>query len=144
MARYVGTVESPRPVEDVFTYMADFSNASEWDPSSTESKALNGAGPRRGARYAVTSEFMGREVPLTYEIVEIDPPRRVVLAAETDSVTSRDVMTFRSLPDGGTELTYDADLRLKGARKLFDPVFGIAFRRLCERARARMREVLAA
>ena len=142
MARYIGKVTSQKPIEEVFAYRADFSNAAEWDPSSTESKALSGGGPAVGARYGVTSEFLGREVPLTYEIVEMDAPRRVVLRAETDAVTSRDEMTFRAIPDGGTELTYDADLRLKGARRLLDPAFGVAFRRLCERARARMQEVL--
>jgi hypothetical protein len=142
MARYLGTVTSPRPIEEVFAYMADFSNASEWDPSAIEASGVNGPAPSVGARYEVTSRFLGREVPLTYEIVELDSPRRVVLRAENDSVVSEDEMSFRKLPDGGTELTYDADLRLKGAARLADPLFGLAFRRLCERARSRMQEVL--
>lgn len=144
MARYVGTVTSPRPIEEVFAYMADFSNASEWDPSSVESNPVNGGAPSVGSRYEVLSRFLGREVPLTYEIIEMDPPRLVVLRAESDSVVSVDTLTFRELPAGGTELTYDADLQLKGARRALDPVFGVAFRRLCERARSRMHEVLSA
>lgn len=142
MARYVGKVTSPKPIDEVFAYMADFSNVSEWDPSAVESRALNGAGAEEGARYAVTSRFLGREVPLTYETVSIERPTRVVLRGENESVVSLDEMSFRKLPDGGTEVTYDADLQLKGARRLLDPVFGLAFRRLCERARRRMREVL--
>ena len=142
MARYTGTVTSPRPIEEVFDYLADFSRVTDWDPSSIESRALNGAQPRKGSRYAVTSRFLGREVPLTYETVELERPERVVLRGENNSVVSIDEISFRKLADGDTEVTYDADLRLKGARKLFDPLFGISFRRLCERARARMQEVL--
>lgn len=144
MARYIGTVTSAKPIEEVFDYLADFSNVSQWDPSAVEARALNGARAERGARYAVTSRFLGREVPLTYETVEIDRPGRVKLLGENESVVSVDEMTFRKLSDGGTEVTYDADLRLKGARNLLDPVFGLFFRRLCERARRRMQEVLEA
>ena len=75
---------------------------------------------------------------------EIERPAHVALRGESDSVVSLDTMSFRKLPDGGTEVTYDADLQLKGARRLLDPVLGLSFRRLCERARARMEEVLGA
>ena len=142
MARYTGTVTSPRPIEEVFDYLADFSRVTDWDPSSVKSLALDRTEPRKGSRYAVTSRFLGREVPLTYETVELERPDRVVLRGESDSVVSVDEISFRKLADGGTEVTYYADLRLKGARKLVDPVFGFFFRRLCERARARMHEVL--
>ena len=144
MARYIGHVTSPRPIEDVFDYLADFSNVRDWDPSALESRSLNGGGVAEGSRYAVTSRFLGREVPITYEVTEIERPARVALRGENDSVVSLDTMSFRKLPDGGTEVTYDADLRLKGARRLLDPVLGLSFRRLCERARARMEEVLGA
>ena len=83
-------------------------------------------------------------MPITYEVTEIERPARVALRGENDSVVSLDTMSFRKLPDGGTEVTYDADLQLQGARRLLDPVVGVSFRRLCERARARMEEVLGA
>lgn len=141
MATYTGTVDSPRAIGDVFDYMADFSNASEWDPASVESEALNGATPKPGARYRIVSRFLGSETELVYEIVELDRPRRVVLRAENESVTSVDEISFEQASEG-TRLTYHADLSLKGARRVLDPVLGVAFKRLCERARARMSEVL--
>lgn len=143
MAAYAGKITSPRPIEEVFAYLADFSNVEEWDPSCVSASSLNGSTPKKGARYAVTSRFLGSETDLIYAITEIDRPRRVLLTGENDSVLSIDEISFRSLSDGGTEVTYAADLRLKGARRVLDPLFGIAFRRLCERARARMEEVLA-
>jgi hypothetical protein len=144
MARYTGTVTSPKPIGEVFAYMADFSNVSEWDPSAVSSRPLGESGAREGASYEVVSRFLGREVPLTYETLSLEEPDRVVLRGENESVVSLDEMSFRRLPGGGTEVGYDADLQLKGARRLLDPVFGIAFRRLCERACGRMEEVLAA
>ena len=144
MARYIGHVTSPMPIEEVFDYLADFSNVRDWDPSAIESWTLNGGGVAEGSRYAVISRFLGREVPITYEVTEIERPARVALRGENDNVVSLDTMSFRKLPDGGTEVTYDADLQLQGARRLLDPVVGLSFRRLCERARARMEEVLRA
>jgi hypothetical protein len=144
MARYTGTVTSPKPIGEVFAYMADFSNVSEWDPSAVSSSPLGEAGAREGATYEVVSRFLGREVPLVYETISLEEPERVVLRGENEGVISLDEISFRRLPGGGTEVGYEADLRLKGVRRLLDPIFGIAFRRLCERARSRMQEVLAA
>lgn len=144
MARYAGTVTTPKPIQEVFAYMADFSNVPEWDPSAVSSRPLGDPGAHEGANYEVVSRFLGREVPLTYETLSLKEPDRVVLRGENENVISLDEISFRRLPDGGTEVGYDADLQLKGARRLLDPVFGIAFRRLCERARDRMQEVLSA
>jgi uncharacterized protein YndB with AHSA1/START domain len=143
MAKYEGTIESPRPVEEVFAYLADFSNASEWDPSSVSSRPLDEPGAHEGARYEVVSKFMGREVPLTYETLSLEEPSRVVLRGESESVVSIDEITFSPRDDGGTTVGYDADLQLKGGRRILDPLLGVAFRRICERARDRMEEVLA-
>ena len=51
MARYIGHVTSPRPIEDVFDYLADFSNVREWDPSAVESRGPER--PRRRRRVAL-------------------------------------------------------------------------------------------
>jgi hypothetical protein len=41
MARYVTTISSTLPAEEAFAYMADFSNAGEWDPSVDEASRNN-------------------------------------------------------------------------------------------------------
>ena len=123
--------------------MADFSNTEVWDPSSVSSENLGDGPPAVGSLYRVVSRFLGSETELVYEIVELDRPRRVKLRAETDAITSIDEISFRRGGDGDTEITYDADLTLKGPRRLLDLPFRLAFRRLCERARERMTEVLA-
>ena len=50
MARYRGTIASPRSAEDVFDYMAMFSNVSEWDPTAAEAHPIDGNKPGHGAR----------------------------------------------------------------------------------------------
>ena len=47
-----------------------------------------------------------------------------------------------SRSDGGTLVTYDADLALKGPLKLADPLLGLAFNRVGDRALAGLRKTL--
>jgi carbon monoxide dehydrogenase subunit G len=143
MARYSGTVTTSRPPEDVFDYLADFSSVAEWDPGVKEAYPVNSGGVRRGAQFTVISRFLGRDVPLTYRTVELDRPHRVVLQAISDTVVSTDTISFRPLPDGGTLVTYDADLRLKGALRLAELPMRVLFRRIGERARDGLEEALA-
>ena len=143
MARYSGTVRTSRPPEVVFDYVADFSSVAEWDPGVKEAYPVNSGGVRRGAQFKVISRFLGRDVPLTYRTVELDRPHRVVLQAISDTVVSTDTISFRPLPDGGTLVTYDADLRLKGALRLADLPMRLIFRRIGDRARDGLEEALA-
>ena len=50
-----------------------------------------------------------------------EPPTRVVFAAETESVSVRDEARIRPIADGGSSVVWDAELRLKGARRLLRP-----------------------
>ena len=127
----------------MFDYLADFSSVAEWDPGVKEAYPVNPGGVRRGAQFKVISRFLGRDVPLTYRTVELDRPHRVVLQAISDTVVSTDTISFRPLPDGGTLVTYDADLRLKGALRLADLPMRLIFRRIGDRARDGLEEALA-
>ena len=142
MPRFVDTVPSPAPPEQVFDYMADFSSAAEWDPTVTEAEALDPA-PGPGARFRVVVKTLGRETEYLYETVSYERPNRVVVRAETSSVISLDTITFA--PAGtGTEMTYDAELTLKGAARLLELPMRVGFGRLAENAKAGLERELAA
>ena len=87
------------------------------------------------------ASFLHRKTPLTYSIVEYDPPNAVTFRGENSSVVSLDRITFEP-SDGGTRITYDADLALKGPFKLADPLLGLAFKRVGDRALAGMRKTI--
>jgi carbon monoxide dehydrogenase subunit G len=87
--------------------------------------------------------FLGQQFPLSYEIVEIDAPRRVVLRAENKMVRSTDVIEVAPAEGGGARLTYSAALRPKGLSALMAPLVGLAFRRTGDRAIAGLRARLA-
>ena len=74
MATYSNRFMSPRSPSDVFEYLARFSNAADWDPGVVEAQDLGGGPPRQGSTYRLVVRFFGRQLPLDYQIVDIDRP----------------------------------------------------------------------
>lgn len=141
MPRYSATVRCAGAAEEVFDYMADFANVAEWDPSAVRAEVIDGAAPGKGTRYSVVSRFMGRDVPLEYTTTEYKPSSLVTLRGENSTTISIDTITVRPL-EGGSEMTYEADLQLKGVAKLLTPAIGLAFKGLGDRAADSLRSKL--
>lgn len=141
MARYHATLETQQIPEEVFAYLSDFSTAEVWDPGVLEAERLTTGPIGQGSEFRLVAEFLGRRTPLTYRIVEYDPPRSVTFLGENGTVTSRDEIVFEPHGDG-TRVTYDADLQLKGALKIIDPLLQVAFNRTGARALEGLRRVL--
>lgn len=134
MAHYVGTIWTPKPAQEAFDYLADFTKITEWDETARSSVLLDGppAGAV-GARFAVEVGFAGRTNRFEYTTTTSEPPKRLVLRAESSSVISEDEVTFTAA-DGGAEVVYDAHLTPKGGFRLIDPILGLMFKRLGDNA----------
>lgn len=135
MARYVGTIVTTKPAEEVFDYMADFTSVAQWDETVVEASRIGERPPGEGARFRVKFRLAGRENELVYETIAYQRPRRVLLRAESGTMTSLDEVTIRETAEG-TELTYDAKLEPSGLMRLADPVLGLLFKRLGDNAAA--------
>lgn len=141
MPHEVETVDSPWEQEALFDYMADFTNAAEWDPGTVSARRLDDGPIGKGSRFELQVSFAGRESPFVYEITACDRPRRVVLRAETDAVVLHDTMSVASALDG-SRLTYDAKLELKGWRRVLAPVMALAFKRVFANGRRGLEEAI--
>lgn len=141
MAHYNASLDTPRPPEEMFAYLSDFSTTAEWDPGVIEAERLGAEPVGQGTEFRLLASFLGRKTPLTYRIVEYEPPSAVTFRGESSTVVSLDRITFES-SNGGTRITYDADLALKGALKLADPLLRVAFKRVGDRALAGLRGTL--
>jgi hypothetical protein len=128
MARYIGTILTSKPAEEVYDYMADFTSVEQWDETVTEAKRLGNQQPGKGARFSVTFKLAGRE-----NTFEAERPSRLLLRAESGSVVSLDEVRVREVAEG-TELVYDAKLEPKGLMKVADPALGLLFKRLGDNA----------
>lgn len=141
MAHYNASLDTQRPPERMFAYLSDFSTTAEWDPGVIEAERLGEEPVREGTEFRLLASFLGRKTPLTYRIVEYHPPSAVTFRGESPTVVSLDRITFEP-SNGGTRITYDADLALKGALKLADPLLRVAFKRVGARALAGLRSTL--
>ncbi|MGI8571484.1 MAG: SRPBCC family protein [Solirubrobacteraceae bacterium] len=141
MAGYRASLETQRGGEDAFAYLSDFSTSREWDPGVVQAQRLDDGPIDVGAEFRLVARFLGRRIPLTYRIVEYDPPHAVTFLGENATVISRDRITFETTEEG-TRITYDADLQLRGRLRIADAVLGLAFDRVGDRALAGLRRTL--
>lgn len=142
MARYTGTVDAPHGAEEVWDYLADLRSVGEWDPSVKTVVLTAGEARSETARYELEVSFRGRTLSLPYRVVEVDRPNRVVFEAETDSVSIRDEARIEPVDGEHSRVTWDAELHLKGARKVFELPLRAAFGRLGENAKQGLAEQL--
>ncbi len=119
-----------RPPEDVFAYLADVSNLTEWQ-SGVHSAEIEGGGAAAAGAHVVESRTMlGKEMTTTLEIVDFEPPRLFTLRA----LDGPALLTIRHElePSGGkTELRvvvegevkhmpgFAAGLMMRGAERQF-------------------------
>lgn len=75
------TIEIGRSPEDVFAYLADVGNLTEWQAGVHSAEIEGGATATRGARVLESRTLLGRELRTTLEIVDFEPPRLFTLRA---------------------------------------------------------------
>ncbi len=115
--------------------MADLSNFAEWDPGVDHAEQVQGDGPGIDAAFDVAVKAIRRSLTLRYQITDYDPPDKVVARAESRLLTSLDTITVRGDGDGSV-VTYDAELKLNGLLGVADPLLGLSFKRIGDRAAA--------
>ena len=143
MAHYVARVPVSGTRSAAFTYLSRFDRAAEWDPGVEAGEMVTPEPVGVGSRFRLVARFLGRRIPLEYEIVELEHDERIVLRAENRSVRSVDTITFDD-DERGTVVVYDAQLDAKGIGRLADPLLALVFRRIGDRAAAGLRTRLAA
>jgi hypothetical protein len=151
MATYTATVDVPIDITEAFDFLAKFSTTEQWDPGVSEAEMLTPEPVGLGSQFRVVAGFAGRKVPLTYEVTDFDRPHTVTVRAENSSTISEDTITFTPASGGGDSggrddphltVRYHADLRLKGAFKIFEPLIALMFNRIGDRAAAGLRAAL--
>jgi carbon monoxide dehydrogenase subunit G len=141
MARYQTTIEVPVSPEVAFAHLADFSNATGWDPSVVEASRVDDGPLGVGAKFRVLVGFFGKRIEVDYTIEEHRAPSSLVLVGRGKSLESRVAFGLEPAAAGST-IAYDAQLKLKGALRLLDKGLQMQFSTMGERAAAGMAERL--
>ncbi|MEQ8840989.1 MAG: SRPBCC family protein [Acidimicrobiales bacterium] len=123
MASYTATINVVATPEQAFAYLRDPMNRVEWDPSVRRVVAA-------GDHFDVTVGFYGKAIDATYTVSfdpadELDPPSRIVFET-AGKVKGRDVIEIVER-DGGSSITLDLEVLMKGPARLLDRGLQVAF-----------------
>jgi hypothetical protein len=128
MVHVVRFITVDRPLCDVVAYLADFSNAVDWDPGTRECVRADHGPVYEGAHWLNVSEFWGHRTKLAYRLARMED-HRLTFVGSNDTATSTDDLTFED-QGGVTHLVYDATIRFNGLAKLAGPLLRREFERL--------------
>jgi carbon monoxide dehydrogenase subunit G len=100
------------PPERAFGFVADASNALRWMHNFTRFEPEGPDAYGLGARVRATGMVLGFPVATTLEIVEFDPPRRLV-SRTTGRLRSHSTWEFAPA-EGGTRVTFTGEYDVPG------------------------------
>ena len=135
-------IEISRPRQEVFDFAADPSNAAAWYENI---KAVAWETPPPavvGSRLRFRAQFLGRTLEYTYEVREIEPGRRFVMATAQGPFPMETTYTWEDAPRGSTKMTLRNRGQPSGFAAITAPVMARAIRRANEADLRRLKALL--
>jgi uncharacterized membrane protein len=111
-----GSVVIDRPVEEVFSFVADGETAMKWRPGVLDVKHLSGEAVGAVYRQGVKGPG-GRRIAADYEVTAFEPHRLIAFKAIAGPVRPRGEYRFEAR-DGGTKVSFALNAELGGWKKL--------------------------
>lgn len=134
-------IQVARAPAEAFAYVADFSNAAEWDPGIPEARKLTDGSVREGTEFEVVALFRGKRQRFRYVVTTFEPEGRLALTGEGEKARSVDEITFEPT-EAGTRIVYVATIRLKGIARVAEPLLAPTMNRMADDALAGLKSVL--
>lgn len=132
-------ITTTAPADLVFTYLADFSHAEQWDSGTVSCVRISGDGGP-GTVYRNVSKFAGREVTLDYTVHECQSPRFVVVG-RNDTTTSTDTIVVEPAGEGSI-VDYTAEFAFTGLARFLGPVMRPLLDRLGDATASQLQRTL--
>jgi hypothetical protein len=135
-------VEIARPRVEVAAFAADPDNATRWYENI---KAVEWRSPRPlalGSVIEFQAEFLGRRLTYSYEVTELAPGRRFVMATAAGPFPMETTYTWDDTAGGGTRMTLRNRGDPSGFASVAAPLMGRAMRRANRKDLAQLKRVL--
>lgn len=133
--RTVVAIETPRPLEDVFAFVAReyFEHHRQWDPDVVELEKLTTGPIRAGTEGRELRRVFGRTQEIRFRISHYEPPYEMVLEDNPELFQLTRRYRFETTASG-TRVTFTFDLRAATlAGRVLLPVVGLVSRRIVQR-----------
>jgi len=137
-------LEIARPLAEVAAFAANPNNAPAWY-ENIESVEWKSAPPLSvGSRVAFVARFLGRRLPYTYEIVELEPNAKLVMRTSEGPFPMETTYTWEALGETATRMTLRNRGEPSGFSKLLSPIMEGAMRRANRKDLARLKQLVEA
>ena len=118
-----------RPVEVVAGYAGDPGNAPEWYANIRTVSWRTPPPLAVGSQLDLVAHFLGRRLAHTYEVVELEPGRRLVMRTSDGPFPTETAYTWEAADDGATRRTLRHRGRPSGFASVAAPAMAAATRR---------------
>src|SRR5436305_3638789 len=138
----VTEVEIARPRDEVAAFAADPSNATAWYKNI---KAVEWETPPPvavGSKLRFRAQFLGRALEYTYEVRDLDPGRRFVMATAQGPFPMETTYAWEDAEPSGTRMSLGNRGEPSGFSALVAPVMALAMRRANEADLRRLKAIL--
>lgn len=135
-------IEIGRPRAEVAAYASDPDNATEWY-ANIESVEWETPRPAAvGSRWAFGARFLGRRLSYVYEVRELVPEERLVMATADGPLAMETTYAWDDSPGGGTTMTLRNRGEPSGFSRIAAPVMARAVRRANRNDLAALKRIL--
>ena len=131
-----------RPRKDVATYAGDPSNVTSWYQNIRSVEWRTPPPAAVGSQIAFVAEFLGRRLAYTYEILELEPAQRLVMATSDGPFGMETTYEWTDAPDGGTRMTLRNRGNPSGFSSAVAPIMAAAMKRANRKDLDRLKQLL--
>lgn len=129
----VTAIEIRAPRAAVAAFAMDPDNATKWYRNIKKVEWKSPPPLAVGSRIAFVAQFLGRTIAYTYEVEELVPDERLVMATAEGPFPMRTTYEWADAPGGGTKMTLRNQGRPSGFSKVAAPMMVRAMRRANEK-----------
>jgi uncharacterized membrane protein len=141
MTKLEVSVVIDRPIEEVFSFVADFENSPQWMAELVEAKQTSEGSVGVGTTLSGVANPLGRRAESTQEVTEYEPNSKFAIKSTSGPVTSEDAYIFESVA-GGTRVTRVVKAELGGFFRMAEPLVVRMMRRQFETNFATLKDLL--
>ncbi|MEX0865540.1 MAG: SRPBCC family protein [Acidimicrobiia bacterium] len=135
-------IEIGRPREEVASYAIDPDNTTAWYANIVAVEWKTPKPLRVGTNLAFVARFLGRRLSYTYEIRELVPNEKLVMATSDGPFAMETTYQWEDTPDGGTRMTLRNRGNPSGFSNVAAPMMVNAMRRANRKDLARIKTIL--
>jgi uncharacterized protein YndB with AHSA1/START domain len=117
-----------RPVEDVFAYVGDQTNAVHWQAGLIEVRRLTDGPIGLGTRHTIVRTFMGRRLAVDNEYVAFEPGRRIAFRTTSGPMPLEASYVVEPVAEG-TRVTSTIAMEASRFVSLAEPLIAASLRR---------------